>query len=80
MVRDMPIFEYKCGDCGVLTEFLEAAKRKAPTPLNVYDAVDWSAISPLSIESVANGSAPAKFPEFSRGKWKEQQDRIYYGV
>ncbi len=61
-------------------QFLEAARRKAPTPLNVYDAVDWSAITPLSIESVANGSAPAKFPDFSKGKWKEKQDRIYYGV
>jgi putative FmdB family regulatory protein len=24
----MPIFEYKCGDCGALTEFLEAVKSK----------------------------------------------------
>ncbi len=70
------------GVCDFLAvqQFLEAARRKAPTPLNVYDAVDWSAITPLSIESVANGSAPAKFPDFSKGKWKEKQDRIYYGV
>ncbi len=61
-------------------QFLEAARRKEPVPLNVYDAVAWSAITPLSVESVANGSAPAKFPEFSKGKWKEPQDRIYYGV
>lgn len=70
------------GVCDFLAveQFLQAARRKAPVPLNVYDAVAWSAISPLSVESVANGSAPAKFPEFSKGKWKEKQDRIYYGV
>lgn len=61
-------------------QFLEAARRKAPTPLNVYDAVAWSALTPLSIESVARGSAPAKFPEFSGGRWQEKQDRIYYGI
>lgn len=27
--RSMPIFEYKCGNCGALTEFLEAVKSKA---------------------------------------------------
>ena len=61
-------------------QFLEAARRKAPTPLNVYDAVAWSAITPLSIESVANGSKPASFPDFSRGLWEKPQERIYYGV
>ncbi len=36
---------------------------------NVYDAAAWSAPFPLSEKSVAKGSAPVKFPDFTRGKW-----------
>jgi len=39
----------------------------------VYDAAAWSAPGPLSVASVANGSAPQKFPDFTRGKWKERR-------
>jgi hypothetical protein len=35
--------------------------------LGGYDAAAWSAPGPLSEESVAKGSAPAKFPDFTRG-------------
>ncbi len=37
---------------------------------NVYDAVTWSVISPLSERSVASKSRPVDFPDFTRGKWK----------
>lgn len=47
------------------------ALRQGVTPdIDVYDSVVWSAIIPLSIESVANGSKPVKFPDFTRGGWK----------
>ncbi len=36
----------------------------------VYDAAAWSVPGPLSERSVARGSAPVKFPDFTRGKWK----------
>ena len=36
---------------------------------DVYDATAWSAPGPLSDRSVAKGSAPVKFPDFTRGKW-----------
>lgn len=39
---------------------------------DVYDSVTSSAISPLTEQSVANGSQPVKFPDFTRGKWKER--------
>jgi len=80
--KDLDVAGLGRGVCDFLAvqQFLEAARRQAPVPLNVYDAVAWSAITPLSIESVANGSAPARFPDFSKGKWKEIQPRIYYGV
>ena len=37
----------------------------------VYDAASWSAPAPLSEMSVAHGSAPVKFPDFTRGRWRE---------
>lgn len=36
---------------------------------DVYDAAAWSVPGPLSERSVAKGSAPMKFPDFTRGKW-----------
>jgi hypothetical protein len=39
--------------------------------MDVYDAASWSAPTPLSEMSVAKGSTPVKFPDFTRGKWKE---------
>jgi hypothetical protein len=40
--------------------------------MDVYDAAAWSAPGPLSKASVANGSAPVKFPDFTRGRWQER--------
>lgn len=37
---------------------------------DVYDAAAWSAPLPLSQMSVAKGSAPMKFPDFTRGAWQ----------
>jgi hypothetical protein len=39
--------------------------------MDVYDAASWSAPAPLSEMSVGQGSAPMKFPDFTRGRWKE---------
>ena len=41
-----------------------------PTDMNVYDAAALSAVGPLSEWSVANGSQPAPFPDFTRGRWR----------
>lgn len=41
--------------------------------MDVYDAAAWSAPGPLSEASVAQGSAPVKFPDFTRGRWKEKR-------
>ncbi len=42
--------------------------------MDVYDAAAWSAPTPLSEMSVAQGSAPVKFPDFTRGRWKERRN------
>lgn len=45
--------------------------------MDVYDAAAWSAPGPLSEQSVAAGSAPAKFPDFTRGRWKTGRDNQF---
>jgi hypothetical protein len=61
-------------DFFVINGFVEAIKQKSPTPLDAYDAASWSAISPLSEQSIAMGSMPVKFPDFTRGKWMHRKD------
>jgi predicted dehydrogenase len=38
---------------------------------DVYDAAAWSAPFPLTEMSVAKGSMPMKFPDFTRGEWSK---------
>jgi predicted dehydrogenase len=56
-------------DFFVLNAFVEAVKRQVEPPIDVYDAAAWSVISPLSEQSISMGSAPVRFPDFTRGKW-----------
>jgi len=52
-------------------ERLVAALRAGRMPdYDVYDSVTSSAISPLTEKSVAGGSVPVEFPDFTKGKWK----------
>ncbi|GAB3640019.1 Gfo/Idh/MocA family protein [Spirosoma arcticum] len=57
-------------DFFVLRGFIEAVKAKGPVPIDVYDAAAWSAISPLSEQSIAGNSKAIDIPDFTRGKWK----------
>ncbi len=41
--------------------------------INVYDSVMWSALTPLSELSVANGNVPIEFPDFTGGRWRESR-------
>lgn len=50
--------------------FLEATRDKGPLPLDIYDSVVMSAPVALSDISIASGSAPVPFPDFTRGRWK----------
>ena len=53
-----------------LHEFVKAVRNRTQTPINVYDAATWSAIIPLSEQSVASRSAAVDFPDFTKGKWR----------
>lgn len=56
-------------DWFVLNAFIESVKRKTATPQDVYDAVAWSAITPLSETSIQLGGETVAFPDFTNGKW-----------
>lgn len=60
-------------DFFVMHAFIESAKRNLPTPLDVYDAAAWSAITPLSERSIRKGGSVVAFPDFTRGKWKDRK-------
>ncbi len=51
---------------------VDCMRRGLPPDIDVYDAATCSAPAPLSEASVAQGSAPMKFPDFTRGRWKER--------
>ncbi len=56
-------------DWFVINAFVESVKRKTNTPQDVYDAVTWSAITPLSEISIQQGGETMDFPDFTSGKW-----------
>ena len=60
-------------DFFVVHAFIESIKHQAPTPLDAYDAAAWSAITPLSEQSIAGGSEPMFFPDFTRGRWMNRK-------
>jgi predicted dehydrogenase len=57
-------------DYVMMYDFIRAVRARGPLPQDVYDAATWSAVFPLSIASVAAGSQPVEFPDFTQGKWK----------
>ena len=56
-------------DFFVIHALVESIKHKTPTPLDVYDAATWSAISPLSEKSIDLGCQTVEFPDFTGGNW-----------
>lgn len=59
-------------DIFVVHAFVEALKAGAPMPIDIYDAVAWSAITPLSEASIADGNRTLEFPDFTEGGWKDR--------
>ncbi len=61
-------------DWFVLNAFVESVKRKTNTPQDVYDAVTWSAITPLSESSIQLGGESVEFPDFTKGQWMSRKN------
>jgi predicted dehydrogenase len=66
-------------DFFVFHHFIESAKRNAAPQIDVYDAATWLAITPLSEASIATGSSPQVFPDFTRGRWTERKPDFAFG-
>jgi predicted dehydrogenase len=62
------------GDYFVVREFINSIRERRQPVLDVYDAAAWSALTPLSEASIANGSAPQYFPDFTRDRWKDRPE------
>lgn len=60
-------------DFFVLQAFVESAKQNIAPPMDAYDAAAWSAITPLSEASIANGGEVQDFPDFTRGNWVKRK-------
>ncbi|MCL4113537.1 UNVERIFIED_CONTAM: hypothetical protein GTU68_011189 [Idotea baltica] len=54
----------------MMYRIVECLQKGLPLDQNVYEGAFWSAVTPLSIASVANGGMPQEFPDFTRGNWK----------
>jgi predicted dehydrogenase len=59
---------------------MDCLKRGLVPDINVYDAAAWSAPTPLSEASVAQGGAPQKFPDFTRGKWSAHTGSVGFAL
>ena len=53
--------------------FVECVKRQISTPIDVFDTVSWCVITPLSEQSIAQGSEPVEFPDFTMGNWMRRK-------
>jgi hypothetical protein len=56
----------------MLYRLLECVRQGLAPDMDVYDCAAWSAVAPLSYMSVARGSAPVEFPDFTGGKWEKR--------
>jgi len=52
---------------------LDCVRRGVTPDSVVYDAASWSCIVELSAGSVAAGSMPVQFPDFTRGLWRSMK-------
>ena len=50
---------------------IECLRNGSPLDQNVYEGCYWSAVTPLSGQSISDGGMPQKFPDFTRGKWEQ---------
>ena len=52
---------------------IECLRNGEPLDQNVYEGCFWSAVTPLSANSINSGGAPQKFPDFTRGNWNKRK-------
>jgi Oxidoreductase family, NAD-binding Rossmann fold len=52
---------------------IDCLRNGLPLDQDVYDAASWSAVAPLSEQSVAKKSRTVDMPDFTRGAWKNNK-------
>ena len=60
----------------VFTAFIECLQKDIKPPIDVYDAALYMSITALSEQSIALGSVPVMFPDFTRGRWYQRKDIV----
>jgi hypothetical protein len=60
----------------MLFRLVQCMREGLEPDMDVYDAASWSAVAGLSEKSVAQGSVPVKFPDFTRGLWKQRNGSL----
>jgi predicted dehydrogenase len=63
-------------DALALKAFFDAVRTQSQTPIDVYDIAAWMSVTVLSEQSIAMGSMPVAFPDFTNGKWIDRRDNI----
>ena len=63
-------FGHNGADWLELRGWVESVRQKTPPPVAMVDAVTWSAIGPLSEQSIAGKAKRMEMPDFTRGKWR----------
>ncbi|MGN1073947.1 MAG: Gfo/Idh/MocA family protein [Eubacteriales bacterium] len=71
--RDHPIGGHDGIDSLAIQAFLDAVRAGENTPIDVYDVAAWMAVTCLSEQSIATGSMPIPFPDFTCGKWVRRE-------
>jgi hypothetical protein len=62
----------------LVRKFLGAVRDRKPLPITLEDSLIMSVVVPLSEQSIAQGSAVVKVPDFTEGKW--QTNRPYFAL
>jgi len=57
-------------DFMMLFRIIECLREGQPLDQNVYEGCFWSAVGPLSEDSVREHGSSQKFPDFTRGQWE----------
>lgn len=58
----------------MMYRIVECLQKGLPLDQNVYEGCFWSAVTPLSGNSIENDGAPQQFPDFTRGEWGKTKE------
>lgn len=78
--EDILKFGHGGSDYLCMLDFAKAVRNRSQVPIDVYDAVTWSAITDLTQKSVAKKSRPVDFPDFTKGRWSSWKPKAIEAI